>query len=174
MGKSMPDADPPAPSLRKAADFRWAGVELRPYKQGDTAPFKAISRQVLFSDPRMAGELRYFEIEPGGHSTLERHEHMHAVMILRGEGEVLVGAQVQAVRPHDLVTVPPWTWHQFRPSPGETLGFLCLVNVERDRPQLPTAEDVAALRANAEAARFFDGAAGDGFRSRFESRLSHP
>jgi quercetin dioxygenase-like cupin family protein len=157
MGKSMPDSDPVSPPLRKAEDFRWADVELRPYKQEASAPFKAISRQVLFSDPRLAGELRYFEIEPGGHSTLERHEHMHAVVILRGEGRVLVGAAVHSVKPHDLVTVPPWTWHQFRPAPGQTLGFLCLVNAQRDRPQLPTAEDMAALCAEAEVARFLDG-----------------
>jgi hypothetical protein len=61
------------------------------------------------------------------------------------------------VKPHDLVTVPPWTWHQFRPAPGQTLGFLCLVNAQRDRPQLPTAEDMAALSADAEVARFLDG-----------------
>ena len=153
----MPDSDPASRSLRKAEDFRWAGVELRPYKQETSAPFKAISRQVLFSDPRLAGELRYFEIEPDGHSTLERHEHMHAVVILRGEGRVLVGAAVHSVKPHDLITIPSWTWHQFRPAPGETLGFLCLVNAERDRPQLPTGEDMAALRADPDAARFLDG-----------------
>ena len=64
---------------RKATDdFRWDGVELRPYKEDERALFKAITRQVLFSDPDMAGELRYFEVAPGGFSTLERHEHMHA------------------------------------------------------------------------------------------------
>jgi mannose-6-phosphate isomerase-like protein (cupin superfamily) len=154
----MPDADPvPTPSLRNAEDFRWAGVELRPYKQENSAPFKAISRQVLFSAPLLAGELRYFEIEPGGHSTLERHEHMHAVMILRGAGRVLVGAAIHDVKPHDLITVPPWTWHQFRATQREKLGFLCLVNAERDRPQLPTAEELNALRAHPKVARFLGG-----------------
>ena len=35
----------------------------------------------------LACELRYFEMpEPAGYSTLERHEHAHAVMIQRGGG----------------------------------------------------------------------------------------
>ena len=119
-----------------------------------------MTRQILFSDPRMAGELRYFEVDAGGYSTLERHEHMHAVMILRGRGEALVGAEVHEVRERDLVTIPPWAWHQFRASAEEKLGFLCMVNAERDRPQLPTAEEVAAMRGNARVARFLDGGRG--------------
>src|SRR5580692_2079066 len=139
MVKPMSDDHPP--SLRVAEqDFRWADVTLRQYKDEDAAPFKTVSRQVLFSDPKLAGELRYFEVAPGGYSTLERHDHMHAVMILRGEGEVLVGGRVHKIRPHDLVTIEPWAWHQFRPARGETLGFLCMVNADRDRPQLPTAQ----------------------------------
>ena len=31
------------------------------------------------------------------------------------------------------------TWHQFRATGGEPLGFLCLVRRERDKPQRPTA-----------------------------------
>jgi quercetin dioxygenase-like cupin family protein len=147
--------DPPA--LRKAGEFRWEQVDLRRYKEETAAPFKAITRQTLFSDPRLAGELRYFEIDELGYSTLERHEHMHAVMILRGRGEALVGGKVLEVSEHDLVTIPPWTWHQFRAATDEKLGFLCMVNAERDRPQLPTAEELAAMRGDERVARFLDG-----------------
>jgi hypothetical protein len=38
------------------------------------------------------------------------------------------------------------TWHQFRADAGEPLGFLCMVNRERDRPQLPTGTQLAELR----------------------------
>ena len=71
---------------RRFEDFEWEGVPRQPYKEEAAAPFKAISRQVLFSEASMGCELRYFEMAAGGHSTLERHEHMHAVMILRGHG----------------------------------------------------------------------------------------
>jgi len=102
---------------------------------------------VLFSDPAMAGELRYFEVAPGGFSTLERHEHMHGVLILHGSGHCLVGDEVKSLETRDLVTVPPMTWHQFRASKDEPLGFLCMVNAERE-PQLPTPDDLARLRRN--------------------------
>ncbi|MGA8170482.1 MAG: cupin domain-containing protein [Methylocystis sp.] len=147
-------------TFRAARDgFRWAGVELMKYKEEGSAPFKSISRQVLFSDPNLAGELRYFEMEPGGYSTLERHEHVHAVMILRGRGTCLVGERVRSVETHDLVTIAPLTWHQFHANAGQPLGFLCLVNALRDRPRLPSAEDLAALRANPDVAAFLDGTA---------------
>lgn len=145
-------------SVRKAMqDFAWDGIARLPYKETDAAPFKTVSRQTLFLDARLNGELRYFEIEPGGFSTLERHMHMHGVMVLRGEGECLIGSKVHALRPHDLVTIEPWTWHQFRAGLREPLGFLCLVNRERDKPQLPTDADLAALRADPAVARFLDG-----------------
>ena len=127
-------------------DFRWDGVEMRPYKEDERALYKAITRQVLFSDPNMAGELRYFEVAPGGFSTLERHQHMHGVLILRGSGHCLVGDEVKSLATNDLVTVPPMTWHQFRATKDEPLGFLCMVNAERDKPQLPSADDVERLR----------------------------
>jgi S-methyl-1-thioxylulose 5-phosphate methylthiotransferase len=139
---------------RKAKGYRWEGVEERPYKEDGRALFKSITRQVLFADPQLEGELRYFEMAPGGFSTLERHEHMHAVLILRGRGHCLVGDEVRAVETRDLVTVPAMTWHQFRATQGESLGFLCMVNAARDKPQLPSPEDLAKLQRNAKIAAF--------------------
>jgi mannose-6-phosphate isomerase-like protein (cupin superfamily) len=139
---------------RKAKDYRWEGVEELPYKEDDRALFKSITRQVLFADPELHGELRYFEVAPGGFSTLERHQHMHAVLILRGRGHCLVGDQVRPIETRDLVTVPAMTWHQFRATRGEPLGFLCMVNATRDKPELPSAEDLAKLERDATVAAF--------------------
>jgi hypothetical protein len=55
---------------------------------------------------------------------------------------------------YDLVNVPSLTWHQFHASADEPLGFLCIVNSERDRPQLPSPEQLAELRANPEVSDF--------------------
>jgi hypothetical protein len=60
---------------------------------------------------------------------------------------------------HDLVTVPPWTWHQFRAGAQEPLGFLCMVNARRDKPRLPTDADLAELRRDEAVARFLAGSA---------------
>jgi mannose-6-phosphate isomerase-like protein (cupin superfamily) len=102
----------------------------------------------------MHGELRYFEVAPGGFSTLERHEHLHAVLILRGRGQCLVGDEVRPIETRDLVTVPALTWHQFRATTNEPLGFLCMVNAARDKPQLPSPEDLAKLREEPAIAAF--------------------
>jgi len=141
-------------AFRESREFRWDDVACLPYKEDGAAPFKAISRQVLFAEPAMGCELRYFEMAAGGYSTLERHEHMHAVMILRGHGQCLVGDDVRPVKPLDLVTIPSWAWHQFRATAGEPLGFLCMVNALRDRPQLPNQEELAELKAKPAVAAF--------------------
>ena len=127
--------------------FHWEGVEVLAYKQDGTAPFKDVTRQVLFDDASMATQLRYFEVAPGGWTTLERHEHVHNVMVIRGRGRCLVGDEAWDLAANDLVSVPPMTWHQFRAAPDAPLGFLCLVNRERDRPQLPSPADAAAISA---------------------------
>src|ERR1019366_4236125 len=139
------------------ADHRWDGVALLPYKEDDRALFKSITRQVLFSDPELHGELRYFEVAAGGFSTLERHQHMHAVLILRGRGHCLIGHEVKSLETRDQASWPPLTWHQFRASKGEPLGFLCMVNALRDKPQLPGAEELARLMADPAVAKFLRG-----------------
>ena len=138
-------------------DYRWDAVAELPYKEDDRALFRAITRQVLFSDTALASELRYFEVAPGGFSTLERHEHMHAVLILRGRGHCLVGRDVKALATRDLVTVPPRTWHQFRATGSEPLGFLCMVDAQRDKPQLPSEAELAELEADPAIAAFLRG-----------------
>ena len=143
--------------IRRFADFRWEDTEVLAYKDEGSAPFKAITRQTLFRDPALKGELRYFEMATGGYSTLERHEHMHAVLILRGEGECLIGDEVHKIAVNDLVTIEPMTWHQFRANAGTPLGFLCMVNVDRDKPSLPSEEERKAMEQDPKIAAFFNG-----------------
>jgi quercetin dioxygenase-like cupin family protein len=139
------------------ANYTWERVAVHPYKDDGRALFRDVTRQILFSRPDIAGELRYFEVAPGGHSTLERHEHVHGVLILRGRGKALVGGEVLTLDTTDLVTVPPMTWHQFRAAPDAPLGFLCMVDAVRDKPQLPEAADLARLMADPAIAAFLAG-----------------
>jgi quercetin dioxygenase-like cupin family protein len=135
-----------SPLVRKhSGDFRWQQVDVLRYKQEGAAPFKDVTRQVLFEGKELPAQLRYFEVAPGGYTTLERHNHVHAVMVIRGKGQCLVGDKAYDIGMHDLVNVPPMTWHQFHAARDEPLGFLCLVAADRDRPQLPADHDVAAI-----------------------------
>ena len=134
------------PLVRKhRGDFHWEGVDVLAYKQEGSAPFKDVTRQVLFDSSDPPAQLRYFEVAPGGHTTLERHEHVHSVMVIRGRGQCLVGDRAYELGANDLVNVPPMTWHQFRAAPDDPLGFLCLVPARRDRPQLPAADELEAI-----------------------------
>lgn len=145
------------PVRPKTGTLRWRDVDVRAYNQDPHVPYRDVTRQVLFDDPALASQLRYFEVAPGGYTTLERHEHAHAVVVQRGRGRVLVGERVFDVGEHDLVHVPALAWHQFRAAPDAPLGFLCMVNATRDRPQLPTPEDLARLRTVPAVAAFLRG-----------------
>lgn len=151
-----PSSSTTAPAVHRPStgNGRWSGVDTLHYKQEGSAPFRDVSRQVLFGDAQLDAQLRYFEVQAGGFTTLERHQHMHAVLVLRGGGRALVGDTVVELAEHDLVTVPPLTWHQFRAPKDGPLGFLCMVNADRDRPQLPTDAELAALKALPQVAAF--------------------
>jgi mannose-6-phosphate isomerase-like protein (cupin superfamily) len=151
----MTSGEPPV--HRKAKGYRWDGVALQPYKEDTRALFKSVTRQVLFADPHQESELRYFEVAPAGFSSLERHAHTHNVLILRGHGQCLVGREVREVATHDLVAVPPMTWHQFRATGHEPLGFLCMVNAARDKAQLPTPEELAEIERDPRISDFLNG-----------------
>ncbi len=126
-----------ASKVIKCADFRWEGVTIASYKPDPTL-FRDVTRQTLVGEG--AGEehspivTRYFEVQPGGYSTLERHDHRHTVVVVRGRGTVRLGGEAHAIEPFDVVYVAPGTVHQFRAVGSEPLGFLCVVERERDRP----------------------------------------
>jgi quercetin dioxygenase-like cupin family protein len=139
--------------VRHFRDFRWDGVELLAYKDG--GPYKDVTRQILFEGQEaLPAQWRYFEVSAGGYSTLERHEHLHNVLILRGRGQCMVVGEVHDIAEHALIHVPRLAWHQFRAADDAPLGFLCLVHAERDRPQLPTEDDLEMLRKSAAVAAF--------------------
>ena len=62
--------------------------------------WRGVARHTLV---RGSFEVRYFEIAPGGFSSLEKHAHVHAVFAVRGRGRALVGDEVVELTPLDLV-----------------------------------------------------------------------
>ena len=140
--------------IRETDPFRWEGIAVSPYKPGGTH-FAGITRQLLFDGgERLGCQLRYFEIQPEGYSSLERHQHEHAIMVIRGGGRALVGDRIVDLATNDLVRVPPLTWHQFRATEIEPLGFLCMVDCARDVPERPDEIVLARLLADPAVAEF--------------------
>lgn len=124
--------------LRQTGGLRWEGVDEEDYK-ATTETWQGISRRELIGKrgESPAFHVRYFEIEPGGFSTLEKHHHEHVVIVQRGRGQARFGCYMYEVGFGDVVYVGPDDPHQFL-CPGdatEPFGFLCIVNADRDRPE---------------------------------------
>lgn len=138
----------------RSAATGWAGVEPARYKEEGEGPgcFLGATRHTLLgaaADGPAAAldfELRYFELAPGGYSSLERHEHPHAVVVLKGRGTVRLGETVEEVGPFDVVYVAPQEVHRFSADSAEALGFLCIVDRHRDRPVLVDDEPEGGAR----------------------------
>ena len=132
----------------RSAAAGWTGVEPARYKEEAEGPgcFVGATRHTLLgAAPAGPGEaldfeLRYFELAPGGYSSLERHAHPHAVVVIKGKGTVRIGDSVEPVGAFDVVYVAPHDVHRFSADSAEALGFLCIVDRERDRP-VAVAED---------------------------------
>lgn len=148
--------------MRRAFDraaFRWRGVEPQSYKfaLGDARGmgWRGVTRFTLAGPPGVPArwELRYFELAPGGYSSLERHAHAHCIVVLRGRGEALVGPEVVPMLPLDLVVVPPDVPHRWVNTGDEPLGFLCPVDAERDPPRPVSDEQWESLSRDPVTAR---------------------
>lgn len=118
-------------------DFSWKGVKDEPYKSV-AGGWADIIRRVLIGGRGESARfhVRYFEIAPGGRSSLERHRHEHVVICVRGEGQVRTGRSKRRLGFMDTVYISPDIVHQLSNPYTEPFGFLCIVNAKRDRPRV--------------------------------------
>jgi quercetin dioxygenase-like cupin family protein len=145
----------PVPHLAQEAPWRWRGVAELRYNETPGSPFSQVTRHILADEEHGLGvQVRYFEIAPGGHTTLEHHGHPHIVVPVRGAGRMLIADTVYRPALGDLLYVPGWAWHQLRADDDAPFGFICLVTVARDRPILPNSAEIAALEADPAVAEF--------------------
>lgn len=116
--------------------FSWSGVKTERYKDDD-GTWAKVERKVLIGGKgeRAKFHLRYFEISPGGHTTLESHRHEHVVIGVRGKGRCKVEGKTYAVGVHDTLYIPPHAVHRLINPASEPFGFFCIVDAIRDRPK---------------------------------------
>jgi ribulose-bisphosphate carboxylase large chain len=139
------DWQSPPPRLRKKGDkiyrhkghFRWTGVKTERYKEKQEG-WADIVRNVLVGNngETCKFHLRYFEINPKGFSSLEKHKHEHVVIGIRGKGKVRLGEKIFDIGYLDTVYVAPNTTHQLINPYDEPFGFFCIVDAKRDKPKI--------------------------------------
>ena len=139
-----------------AKNFKWDGIETLVYKQ-DGGRLKDVAREVL-EDGGEDRQCEYGDVEwlGGGDCTVGYHDHTHMVMIFRGKGQVLLGDEIHDVEAGDFIEIPGKTIHQFRANKGDYIGFLCLVNQDRDKVKLLSPEEMEMLRANPKIKEFLE------------------
>ena len=120
-------------------NFRWEGVESEPYKFSTHrgGEFCGASRQVLIgaNGERVKFHVRYFELEPGGFTSLERHRHSHVMIAVRGRGLARVGSETVRLSPMDTLYIGPDQPHQLSAPGRGKFGFFCIVDAKRDEPR---------------------------------------
>lgn len=138
---------PPESRLHKFSDeYSWSEVDKERYKQTG-GHWCGIDRNTLIGN---RGEdtkfhLRYFEIAPGGNSSLEKHTHEHTVICVRGRGRAVVDDRLYEMENLDVLYIALDAPHQLINPYQEPFGFFCIVDAERDRPRDLDKEDIARL-----------------------------
>ena len=120
-------------------DFSWHGRNPTVYKASRELPFQDVSRFELIGKTggKEAFDLRYFQIEPGGYTSLEKHLHTHTVICIRGQGVLFINDRCIPLKPFDIAYISPMDVHQLRNESSEPFGFFCIVDRQRDRPMKP-------------------------------------
>lgn len=138
----------------KFNDFKWSGVEVKKYKDENNT-WLDVYRQVIAgkSGERIKFHLRYFEISPGGYSTLEKHRHEHVVICVRGNGKAIAGDDVYDMKFMDVLYIGSNIPHQFINDSSEPFGFFCIVDAKRDKPKLLTRKEILELLKNKKISR---------------------
>ncbi len=130
------ETDTPEPRRLTFREWNWEGRASSPYKDALDGGFQGVRRVELVGKfgERTRCDLRYFEVAPGGHTSLERHVHTHIVIGARGEGVLALDGRRLPLRRLDVACVRPLESHQLRNETAEPFGFFCVVDHDRDRP----------------------------------------
>ncbi len=115
----------------------WQGVKPTVYKENGEDGWTHVARHSLIAG--LLGEqtkfhLRYFEVSPGGYTSLEMHNHEHVVVVIKGQGRVRLGGRTRELGYLDVAYIGPMEPHRLSNPYGEPFGFFCIVDALRDRP----------------------------------------
>jgi quercetin dioxygenase-like cupin family protein len=107
-------------------EYEWEDIIPESYA---AKAFEGVVKHVLVGPKDGAPNfvVRYFQLEPGSSSRLERHAHDHGVVILHGEARVQLNDDFFTIGPMDSVYVAGNDLHQFSNIGEKSLGFICVI-----------------------------------------------
>ncbi len=112
--------------IGKSFNLDWEDAQQKEYSASD---IKGVQAKIIIGpqdgDPNYY--VRYFHVEPGGQTSLDRHEHDHGVYIIHGRAMILLGEETVELGPQDIAYIPGNERHQFFAVGPNPLGFLCIV-----------------------------------------------
>ncbi len=113
-------------------ELRWQDVPVRAYGPENSDADHA-TRQILIGNEEDSPHfhLRYFAVQPGGHTSLDQHAHDHGVYIVHGCARLRLGDDEREINAGDVVYITGNEIHQFFTLGEEPLGFLCIVPAKR-------------------------------------------
>lgn len=113
-------------------ELRWQGVPLSAYGPENSGADGA-TRQILIGaeDQSPHFHLRYFAVQPGGHTSLDQHAHDHGVYVLHGRARLRLAEEEHELHAGDVVYISGNEVHQFFTKGEEPFGFLCVVPAKR-------------------------------------------
>ena len=113
-------------------ELRWHDVPIRAYGPENSGSGNA-TRQILIGTDENSSNfhVRYFAVQPGGHTSLDQHSHEHGVYILHGHARLSLENDEYELNTGDVVYIPGNEVHQFFASGQEPFGFLCVVPARR-------------------------------------------
>jgi quercetin dioxygenase-like cupin family protein len=72
-------------------------------------------------------EMRYFELQKGGKTSLDQHPYEHEVFVLKGKGKMLLNGTEHELRQGDAILIEPNEEHRLFQAGEDPFGFLCMV-----------------------------------------------
>ena len=113
-------------------EMRWQGIPVRAYGPENSGADRA-TRQVLIGTGENSPHfhMRYFAVQPGGHTSLDQHAHDHGVYVLHGRARLHMGNDTYEISTGDVIYIPGNEIHQFFTLGDEPFGFLCVVPAKR-------------------------------------------
>lgn len=113
-------------------EMRWQDVTVRAYGADNSNADRA-TRQVLIGPDEDSPHfhMRYFAVQPGGHTSLDQHAHDHGVYVLHGRARLRLGDDEHELNAGDVVYISGNDIHQFFTLGEEPFGFLCVIPAKR-------------------------------------------